>query len=92
MKMLCVSTWPFKNKFLQLTINGAMGFRDTKCLYLSGTISELYIIGVKKNKKFTIDLFPKNIFFNSNPSNTFLQKHYATKITKINTIINSQYQ
>ena len=52
MKMLCVSTWPFKNKFLQLTINGAMGFRDTKCLYLSGTISELYIIGVKKNKKF----------------------------------------
>jgi len=53
---------------------------------------EHYLCLIKKNKKFTIDLFPKNIFFNSNPSNTFLQKHYATKITKINTIIIKLFQ
>ncbi len=45
---------------------------------------EHYLFLTKKKSLFIIDIFPKTIFFNSDPSNKFLQTHYRKRIVTIN--------
>ena len=48
---------------------------------------EHYLYLTKNKSIFCIDIFPKHIFYNSNPCNTFLQKHYRKKLITIDTKI-----
>ena len=45
---------------------------------------EHYLHLTKKKSIFCLDLFPKDIFFNNTPCNSFLQKHYRDKVIKHN--------
>lgn len=45
---------------------------------------EHYLYFANKKPLFTFDIFPSDLFYNSNPSNNFLQKHYRKKILTIN--------
>ena len=44
---------------------------------------EHYLYFTKKKSIFCIDLFPRDIFFNNRPCNSFLQKHYRSKVITI---------
>ena len=45
---------------------------------------EHYLFLTKNKSLFTIDIFQKQFFFNSDPSNKFLQTHYRRRIVTIN--------
>ena len=44
---------------------------------------EHYLHFTKKKSIFCVDLFPRDIFFNNRPCNSFLQKHYRSKVITI---------
>ncbi len=76
--------------FTILIIKPLIKIRWSKKDYFSDRVGHMvaemehYLYFNKNKSKFTIDLFPSNIFYNKNPSNVFLQKHYRKKITTIN--------
>ncbi len=71
-------------------ISPIIKIRWSKKDYFSDRIGHLvsemehYLHLKKGSEKNIIDLFPKSIFYNKQPSNFFLQKHYRKKIVTIN--------